>query len=203
MRKAPKLKYSIKNSAEFERLVKALSDDVVDAHIHFRLYEDLIDALTKHPFVEIQSRTFWGYSLQAHLNSTLYSLFRAYDQDLSSLHLLSWLTTIKQNLHLFDKASFRQRLKGNPHVDTLAKKFRKPSAASLAKDIAACTTGNRVVKKLIRYRGSRIAHRNAKIVIAARGAGHQSGLTFDDLRLLLKRSSTILNRYSYLFSASL
>ena len=33
---------SVNDSAEFERLLKALSDDIVDAHIHYRLYEDLI-----------------------------------------------------------------------------------------------------------------------------------------------------------------
>jgi len=52
------------------------------------------------------------------------------------------------------------------------------------------------------YRGSRIAHRNAKSLLSNREVGDTYGLTFDDLRSLLERAKTILNRYSYLFAAS-
>ncbi|SRR6266480_298515 len=193
---------SIKDSAEFERLLRALSDDVVDAHIHYRLHQDLVDAISKHPLVVQQSNVFWTFTLQAHLNSSVYALFRAYDQDMRSLHLRSWLTTIQDNLHLFVEAAFRERLKDNPYVASLAQDSRKPDAAILADDIAACSSSNPIVKKLTIYRGSRIAHRNAKSLIAARDVGDRHGLTFDDLNALLERARTILNRYSYLFAAS-
>lgn len=202
-RKPLKLKYSIKNAAEFQRLVKALSDDIVDAHIHFRLHEDLVDVLAANPLVEPQSPTFWSSTLQGHLNSSLYALFRAYDQDTGALHLPSWLTIIEENLSLFTRASFRDRLKNNVHVATLAKATRKPNAARLAKDILVCTTADPIVKKLITYRSNWIAHRNATIAIGTRGAGYQSGLTYADLRVLLRRSKEILNRYSNLFSANI
>ena len=122
----------IKDSAEFERLLKALSDDVVDAHIHYQLYKELIEAISKHPLVVQQSNTFWTFTLQAHLNSSIYALFRAYDQNTSSLHLRSWLYTIRANLHLFDETGFRERLKDNPYVASLAQDSRKPDEAVLA-----------------------------------------------------------------------
>jgi hypothetical protein len=78
---------SVNDSAEFARLLKALSDDVVDAYIHYRLYEDLIKAIEKYPLVVHQSNVFWTFTLQAHLNSSVYALIRAYDQDSRSLHL--------------------------------------------------------------------------------------------------------------------
>ena len=193
---------SIKDSAEFERLLKALSDDVVDAHIHYRLYQDLVEAINKHPLVVQQSNVFWTFTLQAHLNSSVYALFRAYDQNMRSLHLRSWLTTIQANLHLFDEAAFRERLKDNPYVASLAQDSRKPDATVLAEDIAACSSSDPIVKKLTIYRGSRIAHRNARSLVAARHVGDRHGLTFDDLDTLLERAKTILNRYSYLFAAS-
>src|SRR5712692_1368064 len=193
---------SIKDSAEFERLLKALSDDVVDAHIHYGLYEGLVEAIDKYPLVVQQSNVFWTFTLQAHLNSSVYALFRAYDQNLRSLHLRSWLTTIQENLHLFDEAAFRERLKDNPYVASLAQDSRKPDAAVLADDIAGCSTNDPIVKKLMIYRGSRIAHRNAKSLVASRESSDSYGLTFDDLRTLLERAKTILNRYSYLFAAS-
>jgi HEPN superfamily AbiU2-like protein len=193
---------SIKDSADFERLLKGLSDDVVDAHIHYHLYQDLIEAISKHPLVVQQSNVFWTFTLQAHLSSSIYALFRAYDQDTKSLHLRSWLTTIQANLHLFDEAAFRDRLKDNPHVANLAKDSRMPDAAMLAGDIGSCSSSDPIVKRLVAYRGSRIAHRNAKSLITARNVADGEGLTFEDVKTLLERAITILNRYSYLFSAS-
>lgn len=191
----------IKDSAEFERLLKALSDDIVDAHIHYQLYKELIEAIRKHPLVVQQSNTFWTFTLQAHLNSSVYALFRAYDQNTSSLHLLSWLSTIRANLHLFEEAGFRERLKDNPYVASLAQDSRKPDETILAEDISSCSNSDPTVMKLTIYRGSRIAHRNAKNLVAAQDVSEHA-LTFEDLNTLLERAKTILNRYSYLFSAS-
>ncbi len=193
---------NIKDSAEFKRLLKGLSDDIVDAHVHYLLYKDLIQALDKHPLVGSQSNVFWTFTLQAHLNSSVYALFRAYDQDMRSLHLRSWLMTIQSNMHLFNEKAFRERLKNNSHVDSLAKDARPPDATALAQDISVCCSSDPIVKKLTIYRGSRIAHRNAKSLLAARDVSDANGLTFDDLRALLERAITILNRYSYLFSAA-
>lgn len=193
---------NIKDSAEFERLLKALSDDVVDAHIHYQLYKELAEAIIKHPLVVKQSNIFWTFTLQAHLNSSVYALSRAYDQNTSSLHLRSWLSTIQTNLHLFDEDGFRERLKDNPYVASLAQDLRKPDASVLKEDIAASSNSDPLVKKLTIYRGSRIAHRNAKNLIAPQRVGDSQALTFEDLNMLLERAKTILNRYSYLFSAS-
>ena len=43
-----------------------------------------------------------------------------YDKDSRSLSLLSLLDTIAINVHYFDEAEFRERLKDNPFVDSLA-----------------------------------------------------------------------------------
>ncbi len=193
---------SIRDATEFEQLLNAVSHDVVDAHIHFQMYEELVEAIGKHPLVVQQSNTFWTFTLQAQLNSSVYALFRAYDQDTRSLHLRSWLTTIQENLHLFDEESFRERLKDNPYVASLAQDSRKPDVATLDGDIALCSSSDPIVKKLTVYRSSRIAHRNAKALLSPGDIGERFGLTFDDIRTLLERARTIVNRYSYLFAAS-
>jgi len=193
---------NIKDAAEFEQLLKALANDVVDAHIHYQMYEDLIKSIDKHPTVVHQSNTFWTFTLQAHLNSCVYALFRAYDQDTRALHLRSWLMTIQENLYLFDEESFRERLKDNPYVASLAQGSCKPDAAMLAHDITTCESTDLVVKKLTMYRSNRIAHRNAKALLSPSDIGERFGLTFDDIRTLLERAKTIVNKYSYMFSAS-
>ena len=193
---------SIKNSAEFERLLKGLSDDVLDAHIHYRLYQDIVEAISKHPLVAQQSNVFWTFTVQAHLNASVYALFRAYDQDTRSLNLRSWLSIIRANLNLFDETGFRERLKDNLYVASLARDSRKPDPAVLEEDIVACSSDDPLVKKLIIYRGSRIAHRNTKFLIVARDVSESQALTFKYLDPLLERARTILNRYSYLFAAT-
>jgi len=192
---------SVNDSAEFERLLKALSDDIVDAHIHYRLYEELVGAIEKYPLVVHQSNTFWTYTLQAHLNSCVFALIRAYDQDSRSLHLRSWLITIQENLQLFDDTAFRERLKDNPYVASLAEDLQKPDPTILADDIAACSITDTVVKELTIYRSNRIAHRSARFLLSARH-NEKYGPTFDEVRMLLDRAKTILNRYSHLFLAS-
>lgn len=192
----------VNNAADFERLLKALSDDIVDAHIHYRLYQDLVEALEKHSLVFPQSRVFWDFTLQAHVNSSVYALSRAYDQEPRSLHLRSWLVTIQENLQLFDDAAFRERLKDNPYVASLAKDRERPDPGVLADDIRACSVSDPLVKKLTIYRSNRIAHRGAKYLLSALDTDERFAFTFDELRALLVRAKTILNRYFYLFTAS-
>ena len=193
---------SIRDAVEFEQLLNALSHDVVDAHIHYQMYEELVGAIQHHPLVVQQSNTFWTFTLQAHLNSSVYALFRTYDQDTRALHLRSWLLTIQENLHLFDEESFRDRLKDNPYVASLAANSRKPDVATLADDIALCSCNDPIVKRMTVYRSNRIAHRNAKALLSPEDIGERFGLTFDNIRTLLERAKTIVNRYSYLFAAS-
>lgn len=193
---------SIRNPVEFEQLLNALSHDVFAAHIHYQMYGELVAAIQHHPLVVQQSNTFWTFTLQSHLNSSVYALFRAYDQNTQALHLRSWLLTIQENLHLFDEKSFRERLQDNPYVASLAADSKKPDVATLADDITLCSINDPIVKRLTVYRSNRIAHRNAKALLSPEDIGERFGLTFDDIRTLLERAKTIVNRYSYLFAAS-
>lgn len=197
------LMIEVKDSAEFSRLLVALSGDIVNAHIHYRLYRDLREALRQHHLVAVQSNTFWSLTLQAHLNACIHVLCRVYDQNLkAALHLRSWLATIKENLHLFDEDQFRERLKDNPFVDSLAQSPRKPDSALLDQDIRSCSVEDPLVKTLTIHRGSRIVHKSARNVVAERDIGDEHPLTFGDVDGLLERAITILNRYSGLFAAN-
>ena len=109
-----------RSPAEFSRLLKALADDVVYAHIYWRMALNIGTLLNEHPLVEAQSRTFWYLTYSAHVSTALQHLCRAYDQEKSSLHLLSWLREIESNLTLFDNEAFRERLKDNAYVQSLS-----------------------------------------------------------------------------------
>lgn len=105
-------------------------------------------------------------------------------------------------MHLFDEETFRERLKDNPYVASLAADSKKPNVATLADDIALCSSNDPIVKRLTVYRSNRIAHRNAKALLSSEDIGERFGLRFDDICTLLERAKIIVNRYSYLFAAS-
>ena len=190
----------IASSADFGKLITALSRDVVDAHVHWKLYCDLDKAIRAKPIVWTQSRTFWHLTLTAHAEAAVGHLCRAFDQEQSSLHLLSWLKTIQANLHLFDTSEFKQRLAGNPFVDSLAENPRSPDLATLEAEIKDCTDTDPHVKKLMAHRGSAVAHTSAKRAISTKPLSLELALSVDDIEVLLLKAHTVLNKYCQLFT---
>ncbi|MEF8746712.1 MAG: hypothetical protein V5B31_02385 [Candidatus Accumulibacter propinquus] len=188
-------------SAEFAQLLQALSNDIVDAHIHWRMASDIAKALCDHPLVAAQSNTFWYLTHKAHVAAALQCLARAYDQEQSSLHLLSWLQIIRDNQPIFDVAEFRVRLQDNPFVESLAKSAERPDARTLEEDIARCHSTDPAVNLLVRYRGSRAAHRSKRLALKPQTAS-TNDLADPDVEVLLDRAKTVFNRYSYMFSAA-
>lgn len=188
---------------EFERLLTGLADDIVDAHVHYQLYKDLLSAREEFPLVMIQSNTFWSTTLKAHLGTSLNMLTRAYDQNPRALHLHSLLQTIKANPSLFTEVNFRERKKNNPHVDSLASECRILDEATLEADIACCSAQDLLVKTLTVHRGNVLAHRNARNTATGVSISETHPLTHEDFEELLSRSRSILNRYSRLFEASI
>jgi hypothetical protein len=193
----------IKDSSEFNRLLEALSRDIVDSNIHIRLYKDLSNALKANSLVYAQSPTFWSLTLEAHWQTCIYRLCRVYDQENNSLHLKNWLLKIKENLHLFDEVEFRTRLSGNPFVDSLAENLQRPDRSQLEKDISECSDSDPQVKILTIHRNNKIAHTGARNVVAEKDIGDDHPLTLENVEELLLRAEKILNRYSSLFAANI
>ncbi|MQR00980.1 AbiU2 domain-containing protein [Glaciimonas soli] len=192
----------IRDAADFKRLLNGLADDIVGAHIHHKMRKDLIKAADKYPLVMQQSNTFWSTTLKA-LNLTSFALLaKVYDTDDKSLHLSSWLRTIKENQQLFGDQGFRDRLCENPFVESLAVGSRIPDISVLEIDIVSCSISDPLVKTLVVHRSSTMAHRNARNTARATSIADTYPLSWDDFETLLRRAHDILNRYSVLFEAS-
>ena len=192
----------VQTSEEFSRLLEALADDIVSANIHWKHADDIDAALNEHPLVWAQSQTFWYLTLKSNRYTALQCLCRAYDQNQSSLHLLSWLKTIQANTHLFSQSEFRKRLAGNPFVDSLAEDPRTPDLVLLKEDIESCSMKDPDVHLLIQYRSNLLAHRNAKTTTTGAASNGRFALPGTNICTLLERAHVILNRYSYLFGAT-
>jgi len=192
----------VSSAEEFKRLLEALAEDIVYANIHWQLFQALRDATTEQSLVWAQSKTFWYLTLRAHLDVTILRLCRAYDQERSSLHLLSWLKTIQRNRTFFEKPEFERRLSDNPFVASLSAEPRIPDDQVLAQDIQDCSMQDEPVKRLNLYRSNIVAHRNAKGTAVGKDLSEEFPVSWAELETLLARAKEILNRYSNLFSAT-
>jgi hypothetical protein len=192
----------IGSSEEFGRLLDALANEMVSACIHFRLYSDL-EAARKSYIIELnQSWTFWSLTFRAHLDTVLFRLCKIYDQHSLSLNLRNLLDTIKANIKIFDVEQFRERLKDNPFVESLASSSTKPDLGQLEKDINFVSEANPSVKTLVFWRHKFFAHRSANHVAKNRNLADHYSLNLNKIEHLLKEGMCILNRYSSLFRAN-
>jgi hypothetical protein len=192
----------IVSSEQLIKLIEALSRNIVDAAIHWKLVEDLGEAHKRFPLVIQQSNTFWSLTFNAHTQVALQAACRAYDQEKSSLHLLSFLQLIEENIGLFDKAEFRKRLAGNPFVDSLAKDPRTPDLNQLKKDKVLCSADDPLVKKLLLHRNNAIAHTGRNRVLKETKILEDNAISIAEFESLITRAVDILNKYSLLFRAS-
>ncbi len=190
----------IKNSAEFDSLMKGLARDIVDAHVHFHLYQNLNNAIPEYVTELNQSAAFWNLAIDAQVDATLLRLCRAYDSHTSSLSLPRLLATIQANLHIFDTPEFIKRLKDNPFVESLANDSRIPDKDELKSDIAFVSSADPRVRHLLAWRNNIGAHRNPQETLSPNSVVLDP-LKFAEIEVLLERAISIINKYSLLFGA--
>lgn len=191
----------IRDAAEFEKLLEAIASDALQAQDYRRLDKELVDARLEYSREFSQTGTFWWMTQRAHAEAVLYRLTRIYDKRQDSLSLQTWLDLVQENAHLFDERNFRQRLKSNPFVASLAEDARKPDLEQLARDRASVDKNEPVVKRLLSYRNTSLAHLDPDTLLGS-GTSSDPPLTWPDIDILIERAISIVNRYSYLFRAS-
>ncbi len=180
--------------AEFDEFTNKLKKEIPSACIDYKMYRDLRNACVEHEIVVQQSRAFWPMTVDAHLNSAVLRICRIYDTQKSSLNLVYWLKTIRDNPHWFSESVFRTR-----HADR--NYYGQPDKEQLTKDIEFASEGNLTVKNLIKFRGSLIAHIGENYFLKRFNAHESFKVTLGDLETLTTGALTILNRYMHLYEA--
>jgi AbiU2 len=198
------MEITISDSAEFKRLLEALVGELIDARDHFRLHQNLDAAIPDYQVEFNQSPAFWSMTLSAHMDATLIRLCKAYDlyEGKPSLNLRNFLETIKANLDLFDEPTFRERLKNNAFVDSLAAHSRKPDTARLQKDLESVSNADPLVKKLTIWRHGYLAHRSRTSALNLKAFGEKNPILFSEIEALISNGLRIVNYYSDLFNAT-
>ena len=196
------MEIKIRSGDELNKLLDTLALEIVDANIYHRLYTDLIDSIKDNVRAFTQSNTFWSFTIDSLQDARMSRLCRVFDQESNSLNLFNLLETIKANVHFFDEEHFRQRLKDNAFVDSLADVDRIPNESQLDKDIWFASSKNPSVKKLMIWRNNIIAHRGAKVSLGKDEILADNPLTQQEIEILLEECFTIFNRYSSLYRAA-
>lgn len=196
------MEIKIKSGDELNKLLNALGRQIVSAHNYHRLYSDIAASIAEYEREFRESNTFWSLCLEGLRDAYLVRLCRIYDQHAKTLNLANLLHTISANRHYFEEEHFRDRLKENAFVDSLASKARIPSEEQLAEDIQFASAANPVVEKLIVWRNNVIAHTGSKVSLGASTILEKSPVSHEEVKNLLGQALTIFNRYSKLYRAS-
>jgi hypothetical protein len=196
------MKIDIQTGAELSKLLDTLAHEIVDAHIYHKLFSDLTDSITEYSREFQQSNTFWGLTIDSLKEARLIRLCRVFDQNSDGLNLVNLLETIKANLHLFQEEHFRDRLRNNAFIDSLAETNRVPSPDQLDGDIDYASSRNPLVKKLMIWRNKIVAHRDAKVSLGKIRTLESNPISNLEIEELLSQSLIIFNRYSSLYTAS-
>ena len=197
------MKLRVKSSDEFRNLMARLARDINNAHVHWRMYENLHDALGAQSDAYTLSPAFWSLTLDAHRETAVLHLCRAFDSQPEALSFSTWLGAIRNHLPLFDIETFDKGMVDNPFRHTLRDHAMRPDLEQLSVDEARCSSSDATVKKLLRFRGHVAAHTSAK------GARDGNILTLSpapechEIEDLLPRAAEVLTRYSLLVSAEL
>jgi len=188
---------------DFKKLLNGLINNLLNARHHFFLYRQLVEnAIPEYEEEMNQCKTFWHLTIGAHQEVGILSLCRAYDGNNKSLSLLRFLQVISENLELFDRENFCERLKDNPFVESLAETHRKPNLEEIESEKTLVSKTDPLVKNLTIIRGHLIAHTNENWILKNKNVNDIAPLSIDDIQKLIDRGFHIYNKYSSLFQAS-
>jgi hypothetical protein len=70
---------SLAGAEQFNSYLKILWDELFDANMHFHLTNSLRAARLKYPNEFYHAHYFWGYTIKAHVTTSISALARVYD----------------------------------------------------------------------------------------------------------------------------
>ena len=195
------MEIKISEEDELNELLNSLAQDIIATSNYHRLYSDLLDSRKDYTREFSQSPAFWSLIWDSLSGDRMIRLCRIFDQESKSLNLINLVDTIKANMHFFEEEPFRERLKGNAFVDSLAEVGRIPNENQIEEDILFASEKNPTVKKLIIWRNNVIAHKRAKVSLGKSTIMEDNPLTREEIETLITECFVIFNRYSSLYKA--
>ncbi|HKV98831.1 MAG TPA: hypothetical protein VJN96_03345 [Vicinamibacterales bacterium] len=173
----------IKSAEEFKSVVNTLCLDLAGANDHFELFRKLNRAREEEFERALsQSQTFWFLTLRAHLETAVFRLGRAYDQNPNNLGLKGFLEIVKAPPDFLKPTEFYR-------LD--------PVRLESEREWVSRDT-NRLVRHLMKWRHKVYAHRDVQVTVSG-DLARSYPITFDEVGELLRRGFDIVNHYNGVF----
>jgi hypothetical protein len=197
------------NEEDFKKLLDALSEDLLNAGHHFRIYRNLEESMEKYETERQQCPAFWELTINAHLEVSLLYLCRAYDNyNTKALSLKELINLIRKNIDLFQISDLEERFKSHDFPDIFVSDLNEQLKQDLQnqtltdqldEDLKFVSNNNSLVNKLTILRGHFIAHKNIKQTLN----DSLPPLTTKEVETLIEKGLKICNRYRALFDGSI
>src|SRR5579871_4471262 len=94
----------------FQSHLTVLYHELFDANVHFHLVNSIRQTIANKQLNIGHSPTFWGYTISAHVSTSISLLSRAYDTDNRAVHLKGLVEMVRDNPQIFCPDGLRQRL---------------------------------------------------------------------------------------------
>jgi len=185
----------------FEIAIDLLMDDIIKAINFNNLLKDLINELKENEKVYNESRTFWYLTIESLKDSRMIRLCRIFDTEKSSISLPNFLDTLKEHSHFYLIENFKERMKGNPFVDSLSKKDRTLDLEELDLKIEKIKK-DKTVKKITIYRNNLIAHKSLRSGIKDFKILKENPIEIEEIDNILIFCRETINQYMNLFKST-
>lgn len=188
------------DAKEFSRRLSALAQDIIDAHVHYKLWRELQKQQKDNPAIMAQSPAFWRLTMRAHLNSCLYHLSRVYVAERFCMSISMLLAAIKEDEKQFGR---KGGVAGaGPLVECLVKGSKPLDGALLNEDMKLCAVSDVLVRKLIATRAKGFSKIGTKVGVSPKRDEEALLLGFRDIDMLLARALTVFRHYSSQFEVT-
>ena len=189
------------SEAEFQRVFKAVRDDITDLQLHDQVFSGVVENLTTYPQIANNYRGFFTAFYSAMRTDMVIRLGRIYDPEgtgRESCTLARCLELLRDNHGFFSDKAIERRLtedyrKSNPDYLT----FHRPDLKQVARDLDQIVRSRR---PLINLRHKLYAHKDLETVLFGKQDVFLS--KHDEVRELITLAHEVWNRYSQIWNAS-
>jgi hypothetical protein len=188
---------------EFETYRELFRKELTRARMHFALYKLLQDAKKGYLKELNQAPVFFNFTISAHRDAGLMSLFRLLKKQEASLTLWKFLDFVDNNLsQLFSNEAFSARVPKHWINEGLLSHRKPPTRADIKDDRKKLAEFKEVIDHLITWRDKQVAHIDEQVALSQINIAQKFPIKLTKLEDLTMLMVDIINKYSTAYDSS-
>jgi len=194
-----------KSSVEhkFDIYYKQLIDEIIKARMHLRLYKRLQEAKRNYLKELNQAPGFFSFTINAHRDAGLMSMFRLLKKQDNSLTVWKFLDFVDSNLEpLFSSQAFAHRNADKWFAKDKDWHHHVLTHEDVENDRNALKEFEKTIENLIMLRDKKVAHIDQKFTLSAIDVSKEFPIKLTELERITAVIADILNKYSVAYDSS-